>query len=84
MHLNICDDPAKYNINSSYSKSTYKCKSMERPNKLCKTISFTGVPCLKVYMDRKKPIDFFKLLVTNKLANMMVLETKQYANQEIN
>lgn len=49
-----------------------------------KQFSFTGVPCLKVYMDRKKPIDFFKLLVTNKLANMMVLETKQYANQEIN
>ena len=35
-------------------------------------------------MDRKKPINFFKLFVTNKLANMMVLETSQYANQEIN
>ena len=35
-------------------------------------------------MDSKKPIDFFKLLVTDELINTMVLETNKYAKQEIN
>ena len=35
-------------------------------------------------MDRRKPIDFFKLFVTDELINTMVLETNKYAKQEIN
>ena len=42
-----------------------------------------GIPGFKVNMDSKKLIDFFKLFVTNELANSMVLETNQCANQEI-
>ena len=46
--------------------------------------NFTGVPCLKVYMNSKKSIDFLKLFVTDELINAMVLETNKYAEQEIN
>ena len=43
-----------------------------------------GVPGLKVNMDSKKPIDFFKLFVTDELINTMVLETNKYAEEESN
>ena len=38
---------------------------------------------MKVNMDSKKPINLLKLFVTDKRVNMMVLETNQYTNQEI-
>ena len=46
--------------------------------------NFMGVPGLKVNMDSKKPIDFFKLFVTDELINTIVLETSKYAEHEIN
>ena len=55
----------------------------DQPN-VVEQFSFTGVPGLNVNMDSKKPIDFFKLFVTDELINTMVLETNKYAEQEIN
>ena len=53
-----------------------------QPN-VVEQFNFMGVPGLKVNMDCKEPIDFFKLFVTGELINTMVLETKKYSEQEI-
>ena len=55
----------------------------DQPN-VIEQFNFMGVPCLKVNMDSKKPIYFFKLLVTDKLINTVVLETNKHVEQEIN
>ena len=55
----------------------------DQPN-IVEQFNFMGVPCLKVNMDSKKPIYFFKLLVTDELTNTMVLKTNKYVEQEIN
>ena len=53
-----------------------------QPN-VVEQFNFMSVPGLKVNMDSKEPIDFFKLFVTGELINTMVLETKKYPEQEI-
>ena len=54
----------------------------DQPN-VVEQFNFMDVPGLKVNMNSKEPIDFFKLFVTGELINTMVLETKKYPEQEI-
>ena len=55
----------------------------EEPN-IVKQIQFTADPGLKINMETKKQLDFFRLFVTEELINTMVVETNHYATQEIN
>ena len=55
----------------------------DKPN-VVEQFNFMVVPGLKVNMDSEKPIDFFNLFVTDELINTIVLETNNYAEQEIN
>ena len=50
----------------------------DQPN-VVQQFNFTGIPGLKVNMDSKNLIDFFKLFVTDELINTMVLKTNKYA-----
>ena len=52
----------------------------DEPN-IVKQIQFTADPGLKVNMESKKPLDFFRLFVTEELINTMVVETNRYASQ---
>ena len=55
----------------------------DEPN-IVKQIQFTADPGLKINMESKKPLYFFRLFVTEELINIMVVETNRYATQEIN
>ena len=55
----------------------------DEPN-IVKPILFTADPGLKINMESKKPLDFFRLFVTEELINIMVVETNRYATKEIN
>ena len=55
----------------------------DEPN-IVKQIEFIANPGLKINMESKKPLDFFKLFVTEELINTMVVETNRYPTQEIN
>ena len=55
----------------------------DEPN-IVKQIQFTTDPGLKINMESKKPLDFFRLFVTEELINTMVVEINRYATQKIN
>ena len=54
----------------------------DEPNKVSE-FSFDEEPGLKINMNSKKKIDFFKLFLTDELLDLMVSETNKYAEQEI-
>ena len=54
----------------------------DEPNKVQEFL-FTEKPGLKINMPSKEKFDFYKLFLTDELIDLMVLETNQYAEQEI-
>ncbi|XP_065658413.1 uncharacterized protein LOC136082927 [Hydra vulgaris] len=76
---NILPDKTTSETNPSRNSNQWK----DEPN-IVKQIQFTADPGLKINMESKKPLDFFRLLVTEELINNMVVETNRYATQEIN
>ncbi|XP_047144697.1 piggyBac transposable element-derived protein 4-like [Hydra vulgaris] len=76
---NILPDKTTSETNPSRNLNQWKDEQ-----NIVKKIKFTATPGLKIKMESKKPLDFFRLFVTEELINSMVVETNRYAMQEIN
>ncbi|XP_065672177.1 piggyBac transposable element-derived protein 4-like [Hydra vulgaris] len=76
---NILPDKTTSETNPSRNSNQWK----DEPN-IVKQIQFTTNPGLKINMENKKPLNFFRLFVTEKLINTMVVETNRYETLEIN